>query len=152
MAYHAPTTSSDLSGKEGLIRSWVSTAAPPRYVSQFLGKDLNLHGFSNYLDPVQEAYTEAVQYFKSVLTQDECKKVWIDSVTGIEDIQQAVLQAKNAYESSPKSQARVWLSKLSSRVNYYGPIIGQFRLLMKDTPHLISLQICFHNNTQSMSP
>jgi hypothetical protein len=90
-----------------------------------------------------------VCYFKQHLTQDECKRVWIDGKTTIEDVHKAVLQAKQSYESSKKSKARIWLSKLSSRIMYYGVIMG-----MQIKPLVVTdlLGLSFLRHTLSTSP
>jgi hypothetical protein len=50
--------------------------------------------------------------------------VWLDGMNSFEDVNDVLLKAKEKYEASKKSQARVWLSKFSARVLHYGKIIG----------------------------
>lgn len=98
-----------------------------------------IYWYCSYFEPVNEAYNDAVSYFKQHLTQDECKRIWIDSKTKIEDVHMAVLEAKQSYEASKKSKARIWLSKLSSRIMYYAIIMGmQIKPLAISDPHELS--------------
>ncbi|KAL3419659.1 hypothetical protein PVAG01_08157 [Phlyctema vagabunda] len=109
----------DTSVDDVLIKSWFFPAAS-----------------LDHLDPVKDAYTEAVSYFKSALTNDECKVVWIDNLTSIGDVQEAALQAERLYQSSKNGKARLWLSKFSSRVMYYGAIMDT---LSQHHPEYVSL-------------
>ncbi|KAF4634159.1 hypothetical protein G7Y89_g3948 [Cudoniella acicularis] len=77
---------------------------------------------SSSLAPLQDAYEKAVEYFKTNLTKDECKRLWIDSKSSLSDVQKAVQEARETYEGSKKSKARLWLSRLSSRVMYYNTL------------------------------
>jgi hypothetical protein len=45
-------------------------------------------------DPVQDAFNEATKYFKESLTQDECKKIWLDGMSSLEDVENVLLEAK----------------------------------------------------------
>ncbi|KAM0302190.1 hypothetical protein ACHAO8_011598 [Botrytis cinerea] len=76
-------------------------------------------------DPVQDAFKEATKYFKESLTQDECKRIWLDGRNSLEDVENVLIDAKQRYESSKSSQARKWLTKFSARVLHYGEIMGE---------------------------
>jgi hypothetical protein len=76
-------------------------------------------------DPIQGAFNDATKYFKESLTQDECKRIWLDGMSSLKDIEDVLLEAKQKYDSSKQSRARVWLSKFSARLLHYGAIIGK---------------------------
>lgn len=100
---------------------------PPRSIESFLVlTEHYTNDLARSADPVQEAFNDASKYFKESLTQDECKRVWLDGMNSLEDVSDVLLKAKEKYETSKKSRARVWLSKFSARVTHYGKIIGDY--------------------------
>jgi hypothetical protein len=78
---------------------------------------------------LSEAYASAVTLFKQKLTKSERKIIWVESKTGIEDIQAALQEAKRKYDDRKGQQAsvRTWLSMFSSRLMYYGGILDMVR-------------------------
>ncbi|KAF2472742.1 uncharacterized protein BDR25DRAFT_341607 [Lindgomyces ingoldianus] len=90
----------------------------------------------SFPNPAQEAFRHAVRFFESNLTQDECKRIWLQEKTSLQDVQKAVQEAKEAYDSSKHSRPREWLSKLSYRVLFYGNILD---VLSQHHPEYVSL-------------
>ena len=80
---------------------------------------------TNSNDPAGEAYTSAVKLFKQNLTSDDCKRIWIDSKTDMQAVQEAVNDAKQKYEgrASGGAKARKWLTRWSERVMHYGKVM-----------------------------
>jgi hypothetical protein len=75
--------------------------------------------------------------FNSKLTEDDSKRKWLSEKHSIGSIQDAVLEAKMIYENKlQQSKVRTWLSKLSSRILYYGQIID---VLSQQHPEYVSL-------------
>jgi hypothetical protein len=73
---------------------------------------------------VREAYDEAVNVFTTSLTKGSKKKYWLEDKSDILQVQEAVLAAKNVYETkSHASKARLWLTRLSSRIIFYSSVM-----------------------------
>ncbi|KAM3086699.1 hypothetical protein ACMFMG_000822 [Clarireedia jacksonii] len=84
-----------------------------------------------------ESYNAAVKYFCENLTMDECKRIWLSDKHTINDVQQAIEDAKSAYEAKEKhSKTHRWIQKFSSRVLYYADI---FDTLSQHHPEYVSL-------------
>ena len=76
------------------------------------------------VDPAREAYNQAIKLFSEKLTSDECGRVWLSEKVDIHQVQEAVLDAKKAYDARSQScRARKWLSKLSSRILFYSSVL-----------------------------
>lgn len=89
------------------------------------------------LHPAKEAYERAVKLFGTQLTKDEEKRKWLLDKHSIEDVQNAVLQAKTTYELKPRRvKLRQHLAKLSSRLMYYSSIMD---MLAQHHPEYTSL-------------
>lgn len=91
---------------------------------------------SSSLDPANEAYESAVEHFKAQLTHDECKRIWLKDKNSIQDVVSAVDSAKAHYESKKQSKARKWLTRLSSRVSFYG---GALDKMAEISPEYVGL-------------
>lgn len=91
------------------------------------------------IDVVHEAFERAKALFSAELTHDECKRIWI-GVEGqhnsMRDVQDALMNAKRAYDSKPRSKARKWLAIFSSRLIYYGNVLD---VLSQHHPAYVSL-------------
>lgn len=75
-------------------------------------------------DPVQEAFENAVKLFREKLTHDECKRIWLDDKTSIQQIRDAVLSAQRAYENkTSEHKTMIWLRRLASRIVFYSPVL-----------------------------
>jgi transcription termination factor NusB len=74
-------------------------------------------------DPAREAYSNAVKLFNQNLTQDECKRIWMEDKTDLESVQKAVNIAKERWEARTNSKARKWLTRFSERVMHYGKVM-----------------------------
>jgi hypothetical protein len=80
-----------------------------------------------FTDPAREAYEEAVELFKRELTEEECRRVWLDDKNTMYDVQQAIEKARNEYEGRrKKSSMRAWLSRCAARIVFYGNILDVF--------------------------
>ncbi|KAK7513715.1 uncharacterized protein IWZ02DRAFT_478364 [Phyllosticta citriasiana] len=87
-------------------------------------------------DAAKEAFDAAVRLFKSDFTNDECKRIWLQDKVSIDHVQQAVENAKQLYEAKPQSKTHKWLTKLSSRVEFYGTVLD---VLVQHHPEYVSL-------------
>jgi hypothetical protein len=65
--------------------------------------------------------------FISKLTKDGSKIEWIKSKHGIAQVLELADGAKRRYEAKADSKAFEWLSKFSSRLQYYGTIMDTVR-------------------------
>ncbi|PQE06103.1 Nacht domain protein [Rutstroemia sp. NJR-2017a BBW] len=84
-----------------------------------------------------ESYNNAVKHFGEKLTRDECKRIWLNDKHTIEDVQQAIEDAKTAYEAKGKdSKTYLLIQKFSSRVLHYADI---FDTLAQHHPEYVSL-------------
>ncbi len=80
--------------------------------------------FARCLDPAREAFTEAVKTFSSTLTKDSQKMYVARQASCMEDVQSAVADAKARYDTGRQNNnVGMWLSKLSTRISYYGNIM-----------------------------
>jgi hypothetical protein len=78
-----------------------------------------------------------VKYFGEKLTKDECKRIWLSDKHTIKDVQQAIEDAKSAYEAKEKySKTHQWIQKFSSRVLHYADI---FDTLSQHHPEYVAL-------------
>ena len=81
-------------------------------------------------------YAKAAALFSSKFAEDT-KSKWLSGKDSISSVQEAVLDAKRIYENKiQQSKVRTWLSKLSSRILYYGNIMD---VLSKHHPEYVSL-------------
>ncbi|KAF8856494.1 hypothetical protein BDZ45DRAFT_727429, partial [Acephala macrosclerotiorum] len=66
---------------------------------------------------------EAVKVFNEKLTKDEFKQIWPRDKANMEQVLQAVLLAKEKYDTrAQQSKARKWITKFSKLVTHYGSI------------------------------
>ena len=80
--------------------------------------------FARCLDPAREAFAEGVKIFSSTLTIDPQKICLARQASCMEDVQSAVVDAKTRYDSGRQNHnVSMWLSKLSTRIGYYGNIM-----------------------------
>ena len=131
------------------ISTWFTTndtarCVPPLAVQTSCGSELwkqrkrvLIHARHGWEDPAKEAYQRAVAIFRSELTEDECKRIWLDDKTSLQDVQCAIMRAQAEYEKrSKKSKARIWLARCSSRIIYYGNVMD---VLVQQSPEYVSL-------------
>lgn len=92
---------------------------------------------SRSLDPARDAFAEAVEVFGSKLTNDHRKRETASQSADIDTVFRAVSDAQQRYKTSQKSsKAWKWLSRFSSRVQYYGNIMD---VLVQHHPEYVSL-------------
>ncbi|KAF8859307.1 hypothetical protein BDZ45DRAFT_801813 [Acephala macrosclerotiorum] len=85
----------------------------------------------------QDAFEEAERFFLDHLSKDECKRVWLQDKTSIEDIESLVRSAQLRYQQNTgKWTIQKWLAKLSRRIMYYGAV---FDTLAQHHPEYVSL-------------
>lgn len=87
-------------------------------------------------DIVREAFESAREIFKTELTKDEFKRIWIDNQPSITDVQVTVSDAAKQYKSRSSTSAFKWISALSDRVIYYGAVLDT---LSQHHPEYVSL-------------
>ena len=93
--------------------------------------------FVRCLDPAREAFTEAVKIFSFTLTKDPQKTCLARQASSMEEVQSAVADAKAHYDTGHRnSNVSMWLSKLSTRICYYGNIMD---MLMQHHPQFAAL-------------
>ena len=93
--------------------------------------------FARCLDPAREAFAEGVRIFSSTLTKDPQKICLARQASCMEDVQSAVVDAKARYDSGRQNHnVSMWLSKLSTRVGYYGNIMD---VLVQHDPQYAAL-------------
>jgi hypothetical protein len=107
------------------IRNKMSTNTPPTtFALRSIPADwYTTSSTTNNSDPAREAYTSAVKLFKQNLTSDDCKRIWLDSKTDMQAVQEAVNDAKEKYEERASAKARKWLTRLSERIMHYGKVM-----------------------------
>jgi hypothetical protein len=77
-----------------------------------------------------------VKLFRKDLTQEECGQIWLNGKCSIRDVQHAIVNAENEYQSSSKrSKVRVWLARCSARIVYYGNIMD---IMVQGCPDYVS--------------
>ena len=80
--------------------------------------------FARCLDPAREAFTEGIKIFSFTLTKDSQKICLARQASCMKDVQNAVADAKARYDSGRQNhKVSMWLSKLSTRICYYGNIM-----------------------------
>ncbi|CAG8984026.1 hypothetical protein HYALB_00002966 [Hymenoscyphus albidus] len=89
---------------------------------------------------LSEAYDNAVTLYKEKLTKSKRKRIWADGKAGIVDIQLALKEAKEKYDSrkAVQSTVRNWLSMFSSRLLYYGGVL-EVDLAFPASPEYVAL-------------
>lgn len=85
---------------------------------------------------LSKAYDEARTLFSTELTQDECKRIWVQEKSSMSDVVEALAQSKLKYDNKPASKARKWLAVLSGRVVYYNTVLD---VLVQPYPEYVSL-------------
>lgn len=109
---------------------WVATVPLPQ-PSQLIAES------DRALAPARTAFEEAIRFFNMNLTADPHKKIWLDSVADLDDVEQAVLKAKEGYDTRKgSSKARTWLSRFAKRVKFYSGIMD---VLVEHHPEYVSL-------------
>ena len=89
------------------------------------------------LEPAEEAYLEAVNIYRSRISRDARKIGLVEQASCLEDIQRTVINAKSRYELTHQNKkVGKWLSRLSSRVNFYGNIMD---VLVQHHPEYVAL-------------
>ena len=80
--------------------------------------------FARSFDPAREAFTQAVKIFTFTMTEDSQKMCLARQASSMEEVQSAVADAKARYDTGRQNnKVRIWLSKLSTRIGYYGNIM-----------------------------
>ncbi|KAF2238144.1 hypothetical protein EV356DRAFT_508803 [Viridothelium virens] len=88
-------------------------------------------------EPARKAYSDAVTVFASALSRDPRKSQFVKQSDSIDEVLGQIEKAKTNYESDRgKSRTRVWLSKCSKRITYYGNIMD---VLVQHHPEYVSL-------------
>ncbi|KAH8886450.1 hypothetical protein GQ53DRAFT_727849 [Thozetella sp. PMI_491] len=78
-------------------------------------------------DPAKSAYESAVEILQKELTVDEYQAIWLRSQNSMQDVQKAVADALQEYQTKSRgTKVRTWLANCSSRVMYYGSIFDMF--------------------------
>jgi hypothetical protein len=78
----------------------------------------------NSRDTAEEAYDKAKKFCIDSFSEDECKQIWLRDKIDVEQVQKAVLAAKEKYEAkSAQSKARKWLTKLFARIMFYSKVL-----------------------------
>jgi preprotein translocase subunit SecY len=67
---------------------------------------------------------------------EEAIKVWLQSLTNISDVHKVVEDAQLIYGQKPRSKARKWLTRLSSRISVYGSALD---MLAQHHPEYLAL-------------
>ena len=90
-----------------------------------------------HLAQAHDAFKKAVDIFDGSITKDPAKQSLAKGSTSIHELEQAVKNSKAKYEGKNKEhKARKWLTRISSRVRYYGNI-GD--VLVQQYPEYVSL-------------
>ena len=89
------------------------------------------------LQLAQDAFAKAVKLYVEEIPKHHPVQTLLESKYGIQDVQDAVLSAKQAYEShSGISRVQKWLALFSSRVIYYSSVMD---MLVQHHPEYVSL-------------
>ncbi|KAJ8106817.1 hypothetical protein OPT61_g9289 [Boeremia exigua] len=83
-----------------------------------------------------EIYKRAAIYFSKELTQDERKSNMAQQTASLRDLELIVETARKGYESSRHQKPKKWLTRLFSRLMYYGNI---FDVLAQHHPEYVAL-------------
>lgn len=87
--------------------------------------------------PADQLFLEAKKVYIDTLTKDGRKSALLFQTTSLSEILSIVGGMKLEYETKKQSsKARIWISHLSSRVNYYGAIMD---VLVQHHPEYVSL-------------
>jgi hypothetical protein len=87
--------------------------------------------------PAKDAFDAAVLRFSAVLTQDERKRLLVGNINSLDEIQSMVHTALTRYnDKRSQSKTKKWLSRLASRISFYGNVID---VLVQHHPEYVSL-------------
>ncbi|KAI1876814.1 uncharacterized protein JN550_000886 [Neoarthrinium moseri] len=92
---------------------------------------------TRWSNPAKQAFDNAVEVLKKEMTPSDCDLIWLRGKNSMEDVQNALFEARAKYQShSGKSKVRSILASCSSRVVYYAPV---FDTLSQHYPEYVSL-------------
>ncbi|ETS76760.1 hypothetical protein PFICI_12147 [Pestalotiopsis fici W106-1] len=90
------------------------------------------------LSVAQQAYQDAVDYYRTELTQSQFKRVAVGVYVSMLDMQESVTQAQDVYNGTHKSKKKMqkWLQRFSSQIMFYGQVLD---VLVQHHPEYVSL-------------
>ncbi|KAL9112820.1 MAG: hypothetical protein Q9227_002897 [Pyrenula ochraceoflavens] len=89
-----------------------------------------------YLNLAEETYKNAVSLFNSKYTSSHDKKKWLSNKDSLQDVEDALLEAKARYDSRTSSRARQQINRVSAGLMYYANIMD---MLVQHHPEYVSL-------------